>query len=55
MQDMHRESAVELDLEEDMGLLLTKPLYGLSDSGDTWYKTLDLHNKEVLKNCSYEY
>ena len=38
------EPAVEFDLEEDMALQLIKPLYGLSDSDDIWYRTLDTHN-----------
>ena len=40
--------AVEFDLEENMALELIKPLYGLSDSGDIGYKTIDTHNKEEL-------
>ena len=40
---------MELDFEEDMALQLIKPLYGLSDSGDMWYKTPDTQNKENFK------
>ena len=32
-----------------MALQLLKPLYGISDSGDIWYKTLDAQNKTDLK------
>ena len=41
--------AVEFHLEEYMALQLIKPLYGLSNSGDLWYRTPDTHNKEDLK------
>ena len=43
------EPAVEFDLDEDMALQLLKLLYGLSDSGDLWYKTLDTHKERDLK------
>ena len=32
-----------------MALQLFKPLYGLSVSGDIWYRTLDAHHKEDLR------
>ena len=35
-----------------MALQLLKPLYGLSDSGDIWYKTLDAHNEIDLRMVS---
>ena len=43
------EPAVKFYLKEDMALQLLKPLYGLSDSGDIWYKRLDAHIKSDLK------
>ena len=42
------EPAVELDLKEDISLQLMNLLHGLFDSGDMWYKSLDLHNREDL-------
>ena len=35
--------APQFGLEEDQCLELLKPLYGLSDSGDSWHATLDKH------------
>ena len=42
-------SAPEFNLSSNEALLPLKPLYGLSDSGDLWHVSLDIHMKKDLK------
>jgi Reverse transcriptase (RNA-dependent DNA polymerase) len=39
--------APELELNADQALQLLRPLYGLADSGDFWYRELSKHHREM--------
>jgi Reverse transcriptase (RNA-dependent DNA polymerase) len=39
--------ALELELSPDQALQLLKPLYGLADSGDIWYRELAQHHRDM--------
>jgi hypothetical protein len=48
LRDIYLEPAKELQMDQDLVLKLIKPLYGLSDSGDHWARTLNEHHKRDL-------
>lgn len=49
MRDIYiRDTVPEFELSPDQCLQLLKPLYGLCDSGDLWFKTLDDHHRNDL-------
>jgi Reverse transcriptase (RNA-dependent DNA polymerase) len=39
--------AIELELSPNQALQLLKPLYGLADSGDFWYRELAQHHRDM--------
>jgi hypothetical protein len=39
--------ASELELEPDQAVQLLRPLYGLDDSGDFWYRELSKHHRDM--------
>lgn len=44
-----RDPVKKFDLGENKALQLLKPLYGLSESGDIWYRILDRHHRSDLE------
>lgn len=48
MRHIYIKPSKELRLSKDYLLKLLKPLYGLSDSGDSWYSTFTSHLKDDL-------
>lgn len=44
-----KDSVKEFYLEKNEALQLLKPSYGLSESGNIWYETMDCHDKKDLK------
>ena len=49
MRDIFIKAGKELCLDKDKLLKLLRPLYGLAESGDFWYRTITNHLREDLK------
>jgi hypothetical protein len=49
LRDAFFETPKELELDSDLVLKLLKPLYGLSDAGDYWARTLLDHHRMNLQ------
>jgi hypothetical protein len=48
LRDMFVETPKELEVDSDLVLKLLKPLYGLSNAGDYWARTLLDHHRMDL-------
>lgn len=49
-----RNPTEEFELPAGFVLKLLKPLYGLCDSGDLWYETLEFHHKQELNMKAFQ-